>query len=232
MAGGEDPLAPRAADSSAAAFDRFMRPFDPAKFRRAFDKLGRWINLRGGRKKGGKNKTMSEPNSAPPVAAPNEEPPKPPESNPAPGGTAAGAPAPDFSDVEKAAATLTSPKTMTAIATGNMTAETVISLIQTTLIFMGGADEGILADDEKAMLRPPLIRVLEKYKISKEALPPEVDLAMVIVMLVIIRVKRGEKTATFMAKVRGWFVGLWARQEGRKLASEVRREAQAIEVKP
>jgi len=143
---------------------------------------------------------------------------------------APGAAVPNFDDVKKALAT--GPTATGATAEGleaeiravgdNPTAETIIGIIQTALILIGD-EEGILTDVEKALLRPPLIRVMAKYHVGKDIMPCELDLALAVIGLVVVRLKK-PKTATFFAKWKLWFKGLFLAQKGRQLSRVVDRE--------
>jgi len=166
----------------------------------------------------------------PPAAAAESTPP--PASSSA-GNGAAGSATPDFSDIaavlkEKPSALSPEDALETIEASGKEgtpTAETIIGIIQTALVLIGD-DEGILTETEKMILRGPLDRVLKKYKIGDDVMPPEVDLAFALAGLVIVRLKK-PKTATFAAKCRAWIVGMWFNQKGRTLAAKIDREASA-----
>lgn len=129
---------------------------------------------------------------------------------------------PDFSDIEAAARNAVSEKGETPIEAAlmeNATAETIIGAIQTALVLIGD-DEGVLTTTEKELLRRPLLRVLQKYAVTQEALPAEFDLAVACAGLVVSRIKK-PKTATFFAKVRMGLGNWWARRKGAQLASDV-----------
>jgi hypothetical protein len=137
------------------------------------------------------------------------------------GGTPSDQQPPDFSDVLAAAREGDANK-ITEIAE-SATAETLIGIIQAALVLIG-EDEGVLSEQEKTLLSRPLNRVLEKYGVGKDALPAELELGVAISIIVIARLKK-PKTATTVAKIRGWFVGMWARKKGADLAKRVEREA-------
>lgn len=101
----------------------------------------------------------------------------------------------------------------------NLTVETIIGVIQTALVLIGD-DEGILSPMEKRLLRSPLERVLKKYNVGANSLPPEADLAFAVASLVIVRIQK-PKTATWFAKVKAWCVAKFFAHEGRKLANRV-----------
>lgn len=94
-----------------AVIDRLRRLFDPKKFRTGpdgkprFDKLGRFVNLRGGRKKKTTMDTPSPAPASPAEAAPvTSRPPEQPGQSQPPPSLAAAAPAPDapdFSEIKK-----------------------------------------------------------------------------------------------------------------------------------
>ena len=99
------------------------------------------------------------------------------------------------------------------------TAETIIGIIQTALVLIG-EDEGILTDSEKTLIRRPLERVLHKYNIGDDVLPPEVDLAVALAVVVIARLKK-PKTASFAARVRAWIARKWFNRKGKRLAHKI-----------
>lgn len=222
--------------------DSIGRIFDPQKFKNAKDTLGRWINARAGRKstkktKPAKSSRMNTPEATPstepaPETAPASPPPPPPADTP-PSLAAAPEPAPDFSDIQKAAATPSAEtletdlsEVQTAIATGSTpTAETIIGILQTMLVLIG-EEEGILTDGEKIILRPALNRVLKKYNVGNDVLPAEVDLLVAVAGLIVSRLKK-PKTAKFAAKIRAWVVNLWFGHKGREIQRVVTREASA-----
>jgi hypothetical protein len=216
-------------DPAQGNFDRRGVPFDPLKFFRRFDRLGRWINARGGRKPSNpKRKTKMETNlpaSSDPAQAPAADPAiSTPAATPDPKPATPAADAPNFDDVRRAIAAGDVETVAAVAASPHATAETIIGIIQTVLVMIGGSEEGLLSKDEKDIIRPALVRVLDKYKVGKDALPPEVDLAVALSLIVISRIKKGGKTATFFAKVRAWAQNLWARRSGRSLAAIVDRE--------
>ena len=105
----------------------------------------------------------------------------------------------------------------------NATAETCIGLLQTVLVLIG-EEEGILTPTEKELLRPPLLRVLAKYDIGADVLPPEFELALAVVAIVIERIKRGRKFATWFVKVRAVAVEWFFRRKGAAMGAQVRAE--------
>lgn len=185
-------------------FDSLGRPFDPVKFRRDKDTLGRWKNARAGRKTPG---AASSPASA--AAAPTSTP-----RDPAPA---------DFSDVERAAG---SAEGKAVLLDDNATADTVIGVIQTALVLIGD-EEGVLSETEKTLLRRPLVRVLEKYNVGADVMPAEVDLCLALAGLLITRLQK-PKTATWFAKVKAWAVNLWFRGKGHALARDLRQHVGPI----
>lgn len=231
--------------------DRLGRLFDALKFRLGadgrprFDALGRFVNLRGGRKK--KN-VMQKTETAQPSAAPE---PSPAGGNQNDGGNGSGAPAPaaapavtapppapDFGDVKKALGTFAAgaePADVAGQAAAladeisdlpeNPTAESIIGIIQTGLVLIGD-EEGILSAQEKTLVRRPLERVLKKYEVGSNALPAEIDLALAVLGLVVSRLQK-PKTATFALKVKAWFVRLFFASKGEKLAATLRNEVGA-----
>lgn len=210
----ETAAAPSAAELT-ARLDKYGRKFDAAKFLPVFDKAGRWKNRNAGRKKS-------------PVTAPEHSPAPPPVESPAPAAPSdQDRPAPDLSDIAAAArapaaAPGDSPESFDLeTLEGTPTAETLINAVQIALVMIG-EDEGILSDMEKRLLRPPLERVLRKYGVGADLLPPEADLALVVAGLVISRLQK-PKTATFFAKAKAWCVNLWFRGKGEVLRREVTR---------
>ena len=79
-----------------------------------------------------------------------------------------------------------------------------------------------MTETEKLMLRAPLERVLKKYGVGADALPAEVDLAVALATIVIVRLRK-PKTATFAAKVRAWITGKFFSAKGRALAASVEK---------
>lgn len=195
------PPPPPPADPLSAERDSLGRPFDPAKFKPERDSVGRWKNLNAGRK------------SRAPAGGGT-----PPPADPAPA---------DFSDIERAAGPAAPPPPPAAdsaraeLIDDNATADSVIGIIQTALVLIGD-EEGILSDGEKILIRRPLVRILEKYQVGKDALPVEIDLALAMAGIVIARLQK-PKTATFWAKAKAWAVGLWFRHRGATVAADVRR---------
>lgn len=194
----EHPAAP--ADPTApGAVDKHGRPYDPAKFLPEFDRAGRWKNRNAGR--GGKAKAAQV---APPPA-----------------------PAPDLSDIDRAAqaapAASIDPEGEASRAgadlQANPTAETIIGAVQVALVLIG-QEEGILSESEREMLRRPLLRVLKKYEVAGDALPEDVDLILTVIGLIIARLRK-PKTAGFFAKVRHAVGEWWMGLQGRRLAARV-----------
>jgi hypothetical protein len=210
------------ADTSGVVVDKIKRRFDPEKFAvnaagsPRFDKIGRFVNKRAGRK--GMPKSP-QPDPAPSPAQP-ENPPEQPQDEPAA--------VIDFSDIERAARPSV-PTTEEAHnfdvskLEGSKTCETIIGAIQTALVLIGD-DEGLLSETEKMVLRMPLERVLKKYDVGEDVLPPEFDLALAMAGVVIVRLQK-PKTATFAAKVKHWVVNKWFRHKGNSLSREIAREA-------
>lgn len=108
----------------------------------------------------------------------------------------------------------------------NATAETIIGIIQMALVLIG-EEEGVLSDTQKALIRPPLLRVLSKYSIGADVMPAEVELALVLVAILIEKIKQGGKTATWFAKAKAWAVAFFFRRQGAQIGREVRREVPA-----
>ena len=135
-------------------------------------------------------------------------------------------PPPSFADIERAAAAPLSPDDALAVLEkgkeGTPTAETIIGIIQTALVLIGD-DEGILTETEKMIMRGPLDRVLKKYNVGADIMPPEVDLAFALAGLFIVRLKK-PKTATFAAKVKGWIVNAMFRRKGEAIRQTVIHE--------
>jgi hypothetical protein len=219
--------------------DSLGRLFDPVKFLRRFDRVGRWINARAGRrKKNAPPRNAPAPENAPVIknapikrTAPMETPEtqKTPET-PAPGNGTAQTPEADFSpprsaisfaDIEAAAKNVPPPPESGPEPEDEpvTTAETIIGIIQTALILVGDS-EGVLSEPEKTLLRRPLERVLKKYNVGDDVMPPEVDLAVALAGIIIVRLKK-PKTATFAGKVRAWFIGTWNARRGEKIAQQV-----------
>ena len=209
--------------------DTLGRAYDAAKFLPRFDSLKRWVNRRAGRKPRNAPKkeithmtteTPETTETPAPAADTTATPPAPAPEPPA------GA-APAFDDIAAAAnapepppeAATPAAKDAGADAEVNTTAETIIGIIQTALVMIG-EDEGVLSDPEKTLLRRPLQRVLDKYDITSEALPPEVDFAVALAMIVIARLKK-PKTATTFVKFKTWLQNKLARRRGEKLAEKV-----------
>ncbi len=243
--------------SAAGIRDRLGRLFDAVKFRLGgdgrprFDALGRFVNLRGGRKKKYHVMQTQEKQSAAATSQSGV-----PDENNLPGngspgvhGTA-GAPAqsvnapdakapdpvPEFSDVKRALGSMPAGEGVSGPAIDsagdlaeamsklpeNPTAETLIGIYQTALVLIG-QEEGILTALEKEMLRRPLVRVLDKYAIGANIMPAEVDLALVAIAIFVSRLQK-PKTATAFMKVKAWFVRKFFASQGEKLASRLREE--------
>lgn len=212
--------------------DRLGRIFDPKKFKAKLDSLGRWVVAHAGRKPRNKSRQLPLPTmstdttpaadpAAPAEGAPQPETPPPvAEATPPPAG-------PSFDDIEKAAGPAApvagkpgeTPGEGEDTGGDNSTAETIIGIIQTALVLIGD-DEGVLSAQEKRMLRPPLERVLKKYDVGAAMLPAEVDLALAMATIIIVRLKK-PKTATWFARVKMWFGGRVAEVRGAKLAARV-----------
>ena len=185
---------------TAVITDKGGRPFDPERFRANPDgtpflnKFG-YFMPRGGR--------------PPKLVA--EEPAQP-------------IPAPSLDDIEAASleepeSEIPEPEPEEETEPQMTTAETIIGIIQTALVLIG-QDEGILTDSEKMLIRRPLERVLRKYNVGEDVLPPEVDLAVALAVVVIARLKK-PKTASFAAKARAWFARKWFKRKGEKLARKI-----------
>lgn len=186
--------------------DSIGRAFDAAKHRPEKDKIGRWKNLnRGGAPKGPRRARVTAP------------------AAPSPGTSQPAAPAPSFDDIDRAArggaAAAPVADAHAVVIDANPTAETVIGLIQTALVLLGD-EEGLLTETEKMLLRAPLERVLQKYKVGKDVMPAEIDLVMALAGLLVTRLQK-PKTATAWAKVKAWAVNLWFRGKGELLRREV-----------
>jgi len=108
----------------------------------------------------------------------------------------------------------------------NATAETIIGLIQMVLVLIG-EEEGVLSDTEKALIRPPLLRVLSKYSIGADVMPAEVELILALVAVLVEKIKKGGKTATWFAKAKAWAVAFFFKRQGAQIGREVRREVPA-----
>lgn len=220
-------------------FDSLKRVFDPLKFRLGpdglprFDRLGRFVNLRGGRKK------KMETNTLPPVMPPAESSPAPAvivsEPSPLPPGLAPTVPAPaapDFSDVRESLDRFGGApagdesgdfKTDLLKVAANPTAESVIGILQTALILLGGS-EGKLDETEKELLRGPLTRVLKKYQVGADVMPAEVDLVLALLAVFASKLQK-PKFAGRWESVKAWAVAKW---RGQKLAKELQREAPGV----
>lgn len=193
--------------------DRDGKPFDPAIHTGKKDANGRWERIGGPRKPGRPPGSKSAT--------------KPAESK---GKASAEPPAPSFADVEAIAAAPAEPepgedrkpasevKDAKAVVE-NATAETAIGIIQTALVLLGD-EEGLLSPVEKELMRGPLVRVLQKYEVAPDAMPPEIDLAVVCASLVIARLKK-PKTATAFVKLKTWALGLFFRRKGAQLAAQM-----------
>ena len=227
----------------ATALDKHGRAFDPRKFFQRFDRLGRWINKKTGRKAKTKPPTMTTqealyhettPATPSPATEPAAETPAPatpaPATAPAAEASRPAESAPDLSDIVRAAngeapaaAEVENGDPAEAAAlrklAENPTTETIIGALQTALVLIG-QDEGILSETEKILLRIPLKRVLDKYGVGDKALPAEIDLAFALAGILIARLSK-PKTATFFAKVRHWFVSKWFSRQGAALARKV-----------
>lgn len=101
----------------------------------------------------------------------------------------------------------------------SLAVETGIGIIQTAFVLLGD-EEGQLSDTEKVLLRRPLKRVLEKYNIGDEMLPCELDLAVAVASLLILRLSK-PKTATKWEKIKAWCADKWFARKGRQTASAV-----------
>lgn len=222
-------------------FDSLKRAFDPKKFLPRLDALGRWINARAGRrapKKTAKKTARTSPPMSQPAAPvpPAETAPAPaadPAAIPAPDTIQTPAPAPSFADIEKAAGK-TAPVASEAsadvgdgrdIAPELSTSGTIIGIIQTALVLVG-EEEGVLSPAEVIVLRAPLERVLKKYDIGADVLPAEVDLAVALAGIIIVRLKK-PKTATWFVRAKHWLAGKVTASEGRKLAARVEQVNQS-----
>lgn len=97
--------------------------------------------------------------------------------------------------------------------TAELSAETAIGLVQTALIMIGD-DEGTLTPLEERMLKRPMVRVLEKYKIG-DKMTPEMELAAVIAVLFQRRLKK--------PKTQKWFQGMMAKAHAWWTAQKIRR---------
>lgn len=232
--------------------DALGRPHDPAKFLPKLDSLGRWVNRNTGRPRKHPGKTPFRARKTPPANESQPEPmqtnehtppPAPPATPPASTPPGASQPTPEmniggtinFDDIEKAAGSTPLPESGGPPVTGeatvieSVTTETIIGIIQTALVMIGD-DEGILTKTEKEMLRAPLKRVLDKYDVGEKALPAEVDLAVCMATLLMVRLQK-PKTATWFAKAKAWFVRTFFRAKGEALARKMRREVGDIPVR-
>lgn len=196
--------------------DRDGRVFDASKFLPEKDHNGRWKRIGGpgkpGRPKGSK--------TAPKPAQPAPE------------------PAPDFSDVDRVihAANTPPPAPEAASQPGeavlpmlpkdtqtNSTAETLISILQMVLVLIGD-EEGVLSDLEKNLLRAPIVRLLKKYEVADDFLPEEVELAVAVAGIVIDRIRRGGKTATWWEGTKAWALNKFFGIKGALLGRAMRNE--------
>lgn len=100
-----------------------------------------------------------------------------------------------------------------AVATG-------IGIIQTALVLIGD-EEGVLTPTEVMLLSRPLKRVLDKYNIGDTQLPCELDLAVAVASLVIVRLQK-PKTASRWEKFKAWAAEKWFAHRGRQTAAAVR----------
>ena len=216
--------------------DALGRAYDAAKFWPRFDRLKRWVNRRAGRKPRNAPKSPFQPKEIAPMTT--TEPTAPETPAPAAGDNAtppaAHPAAPSFNDIE--AASRVPDQALGNGAAGESTAggasdaaqgdafahatsETIIGIIQTALVLIG-EDEGVLSEQEKLLVRRPLERVLSKYGVGSDVLPPEVDLAVALATVIIVRLKR-PKTATAFARFKDWLGRKIARRRGEKLAEKV-----------
>jgi len=226
--------------AAAGIRDRFGRLFDAMKFRVGgdgrprFDALGRFVNLRGGRKPKNKMTTNEiKPAEPAPAVPPSPEPAAAPSVT-VPPPVAAPEPVPAFDDVKRALGSMPAGEGVSGPAIDsagdlaeamsklpeNPTAETLIGIYQTALVLIG-QEEGILTALEKEMLRRPLVRVLDKYAIGANIMPAEVDLALVAIAIFVSRLQK-PKTATAFMKVKAWFVQKFFASQGEKLAHKLR----------
>lgn len=213
------PLPERSAASPVAPIDADAKgvPFDPVRHLAIkHPKTGCWMPRRA-------------PKAGPATAAAGGPPPPRAAASVATG--AAGdappptGPAPDLSDIERAAAG--TPAAGPVAGPGdNATVETAIGLIQILLV-LAGDEEGVLSPAEKLLLRPSLLRIMTKYEIGADVLPAEVELLFALAGIVIERVKRGGKTATTFAKMKAWLAGVLFKARGAQIGAQMRREVPA-----
>jgi len=192
--------------------DRDGRPFDASKFLPEKDGNGRWKRIGGPGKPGRPKGAKSAPKAA-------QTPPQ---------------PAPDFSDVDRvihaattpppAAHTGEAPLPMLPRATeNNATAESIIGILQMLLVLIG-EEEGVLSDLEKNLLRGPIVRLLKKYEVADDFMPEEAEAGIAVAGIVIDRIRKGGKTATWFAQAKAWVVHTIFRAKGAILGRDARRE--------
>jgi hypothetical protein len=196
--------------------DRDGRVFDAAKFLPEKDHNGRWKRIGGpgrpGRPPGSKSK--------PKVTETPQQ------------------PAPDFSDVDRVIHAARNPPPapgaaaqpgetplpmLTRDTETNATAESIIGILQMLLVLIG-EEEGVLSELEKNLLRPPILRLLKKYEVADDFMPEEVELAIAVAGIVIDRIRKGGKTATWFAKAKAWALNMVFRGKGALLGRDARRE--------
>lgn len=205
--------------------DSLKRLFDPKKFRLnsegkpRFDKLGRFVNLRAGRKP--KIRVMPSPDTtvknadagsdAPVTAQAPEQPGRSQPSLPSPQmSDGADAQWPDFSEIEAALKTPSPSGPSNGSGAPDdlegATVDSIIDYIEVALVLLG-EEEGELSAAEKKMLRRPLDRVLRKYNIGVDILPAELELAAVFALIVIRRLTKPKTKSKFQQ------LTLWAKQK-------------------
>jgi len=217
------------------------RAFDAKVFRSKkdgtpfYNRFGRYMP------RGGRKPRAPQPPAAPvPSAATDQpQPPSQPPTMPATPAQPPSAPAPfaapSFADID-AAADAPSPfadplkPAAPPEPPANIAADTCIGIIQTAFVMVGD-DEGLLSDAEKAMLRRPLQRVLDKYNVGEKMLPAELDLAVAVATLFIVRLKK-PKTATWFVRVKAWVTNRFFGAKGRSFARQMRREVPEVTPPP
>lgn len=196
------PPSPEPANAFAGVKDSRGVEFHPAKFRLKdgkpqIDKLGRFVPLGVGRKAESDTPAADDPAGDGARRAPDSGSSLPPDE----------------------------PAAAVPELTAEIGVEVAINLIQTALIVIG-EDEGILDDLEKAMLRAPLLRVLQKYNLASK-MTPEMEAAAAIAVIVMRRVKKPKTMGWFQSKL-AWIAAWWkSRKVRRAVADPIPVEASA-----
>jgi len=174
--------------------------------------------------RGGRRARPPQPNQPPTTPPTIPEPTTQPPSPALPAAAPAPEPSPDFGDISAAlnAPLPNAEPSKPAEPPPNIAAQTCIGIIQTAFCLVGD-DEGLLSETEKEVLRRPLQRVLDKYNIGEKLMPAELDLAVAIATLFIVRLQK-PKTATKWLRFKAWFADRFFAAKGRQFAAKVRRE--------